>query len=216
MLAGLAAACSGGASAGMFATEVAVPDFTFEKGQIVYSLPSAAELLRGLSAENVLGQSTAGGISADDPGRFSARLTADASPDASQWSGSNGVMVFGSIPAAEDTSTVDLMKGILDSMQIDGGDDSLSFLVSGRSATGVLANEFRSFGLYSVVLGLDPVDWLAQHSSAGSLSNLTLSQLDSEAAAEAAGRNSAIPLPSTPLLILAGLLSLRLVTRNRL
>jgi hypothetical protein len=214
-LAVLAAACAGEAFAGMFATEAAVGDFTFERGQVVYTLPSVAELQRGLASDSVLGPSAVGGSSSTDLARFNPRLRVGPSPDDSQRPGAGGVMTFGSIPPAEDSDTLELMKGVLDSMQIDGGDDSLAFLVPDSSATGALANEFRSFGLYSVVSGLDVVDWLGQHSSAGSVSDLTFSQLEREAAGQGAGGTSAIPSPATPLLMLAGLLSLRFLGRRR-
>jgi len=205
----LAVAGAGPVAAGMFATEAAVSNFTFVDGNVEYSTPPIGEVAVALSPDNAVVlkvRNADGSRSVFDPeSGFTAKLNLGAKMT-SGTAGVGSLLIFGSIPSAQDSDSDELMSGTLDAMQGDEDAGSLAFLVPDQPTTGTLAQQYQSIGIYAHPAGSDPVDWARQSTARlGSIldtpgANLGLTQEPSPTAA--------IPTPATALLILAGVFGL--------
>lgn len=207
----LATAAASPASAGMFATEATLADFTFADGRVVYTVPSLDSASLELTAENAVRlrrpDADAGAGAFDPESGFTAQLNLGASvlgtaPSTSQF------MLFGSIPRAADSDIGDLTNGTFDAMQVNSKDESLGFLLDDRTVTGRLARKYQSIGIYARIGGIDDIEWIRQYDSSASIMNLA-----ADGAADDAPPAPPMSVPATALLILSGLFGLRYCRR---
>jgi len=205
----LAAAGAGPVAAGMFATEVAVDNFTFVDGKVEYSTPSIGEVAVALSPDNavVLKVRNADGNRGvfDPESGFTAKLNLGAKMT-SGTAGVGSLLIFGSIPSAQDSDAKELMNGTLDAMQEGRDAGSLGFLIPDQPTTGALAQQYQRIGIFAHPAGSDPVDWVRLSTAQpGSI-------LDTSGEIRGLEQNpsptAAIPAPATAFLILVGLFGL--------
>jgi hypothetical protein len=210
LLALLAVSGAAPVAAGMFATEGAITNFTFSGGDVQYSIPSVGEVAVQLSPDNAVelrARDADGNRGAFDPeSGFTAKLNLGAKLNDAAPTG-DGLMIFGSIPSAQDSDAADLMSGTLDAMQEDGDEGSLSFLIPDQPTTGTLAQQYQSIGIYAHPAGADMIAWASGYeANAGSSSANLAGQSDQEQDGRSA--TAAIPAPATAVLMLVGLFGL--------
>lgn len=199
---------AGNAAAKIFTTSASVQDFRFDEQDLVlYTNPSLDQVSLELTPNNevVLTSVRHAAVSLTRGGDVVGSLNLGGAGRG----GNQGwdYMMFGSLPPSEQSSTGKLVRGSLEAMQSAREGDSLSFLFVDSPATGLRGAQYLSIGIFAHVAGLDVEQWIRQHDSAASFMNL---------AAEPSAPNPAqqIPTPTTPLLLLAGLLGLRYVRRR--
>lgn len=208
----LAVVGAGPATATIIPTAGTIKDFTFVEGEVNYDIPLIADMGLVLSSGNDIELTVRGadgntGVFEPASG-FTAKLSWRANLDRNIPGFVGGeFMVFGSLPSAEDSDRATLMAGTLDAMQADGDSGSLAFLFSGQTTTGTLAQQYQSIGIYAHVAGLDDVVWARGYmdqpgSIVGTLGDASMGRQN------APSPTAAIPVPATPLLILAGLFGL--------
>ena len=211
LLALLALAGAGPVSAGIFATEGVIADFTFTGGTVDYSLPALGEVTLTLTSENgvelKVDDDQNSSTVFDPTSGFTGKLNLNAKKNASGPTG-GAFMIYGSLPSAQYSDAITLIKETLDAMQEDSSDGSLGLLFSGKATTGALARQYLSLGIYERVAGLDEAVWSKAYTdTAGSVMNLQGSDQSSQAGGDPR-LVPAVPAPTTALLILTGLFAL--------
>jgi hypothetical protein len=208
-LAGLVVA--GSANALVFTTSASVQDFRFDAQDLVlYTNPSLDQIKLELTPNNevILTSIEGAGFSRTEGGTVLGTLNLGGSKSGEDFRGK--YTIFGSLTPSEQASTLERMEGTLDAMQSAPHGQSLAFLFVDGPATGSLGAEYHSIGIYAQIAGLDVEDSARQ----ASLMRGSIIPLTEPASAQGLARASAISIPATPLLLLAGLLGLRLARRR--
>jgi hypothetical protein len=203
---------AGNATAKIFTTSATVQDFRFDpQGLVLYTNPSLDQVSLELTPDNqvVINSMRQAEFSLSRGGNVVGSLNlgrADRDGKRS-WD----YMIFGSLPPSDESSTGKLVRGSLDAMQSAPEGDSLSFLFVDGPTTGMLGGQYASIGIFAHVAGLDVEEWTRTAAlERGSIMNLLAAE-----PANAPNPAQQVPLPTTPLLLLAGLLGLRYVRRRR-
>jgi hypothetical protein len=204
----------GDADAKIFSTGDSVQDFRFHQGRVLYTNPSLDQVTLELTPDNrvVLTSIDVEGAalrSAPD-GRGNIVGTLDLRGGVgNDGSFAGNFMIFGSRPSDNQSSTRALVSGTFDAMQADDDDQSLGFLFGNALATGQMGTQLRDIGIYALVAGLSEQEWIERYSDQSGLQGLMSASNEDPASPQA------VPLPATPLLLLAGLVGLGFLRHRR-
>lgn len=210
LLAFVALIGAGVASAKPFTTSDSVKDFRVDQDKILYTTPSLDQVTWDLTERNqvvIIEKAelrTGPSQDSDIAGTLNLKI--------SLWDkGSRGrYMIFGSRDSGDSESTTRLMSGTLEAMQSASDEESLAFMFTGRPTTGSDGIAYQSIGIYASVYGMKDRDFL-RHINRQSLSSTGPTQAS---ASGLSGSSGEMPLPATPLLIIAGLVGLGILRRR--
>jgi hypothetical protein len=201
----LALVCAGNASANMFSASESMSDFRFRNGRVVYTDPDLRDAKLEFADNGVILSSTEAGIEGGNrPGEVIGRLNLGGK-GARNGNFPGQYTSFGSRQSASESSTTRLIEDTLDTVQPDGAEQSLGFLTMNTLTTGDLGTKLLSEGMYATVAGLTEQEAMMQR-KLGKAAFPVNAPDDPDGVSSSA---SAVPIPATPLLLLAALVGLR-------
>jgi hypothetical protein len=217
----LALVCAGGATAGMFTTASAMPNFNIDldENRVIYDGPALEDVQLVINESNnqvVLTSADSAAVKIwgeGSDGNWAAKVTLKGAPGANGPNSYDGSYVtFGTLQEFQSTSeAVDMTLSALGYASAPSSSAAhpnwIGLLLSGPS-TGSQANNLLAYGLYVYFAGLNE-EHGAQRHQRGSRSNLPDSDISTVASV-----SPEVPTPATPLLLMAGMIGWRIMRRR--
>jgi hypothetical protein len=204
-----------GASAKMLTAKV--DDFRFDGKErtVQYTNPSLDLVVPMLATEDRVGSAPVdegenGSVAGESRLRdIVDRLDLDVRSE--PWRNDAAYLRFGTLPSLKDDSTASLTTLTVGAMQATANDLSLAFMVADRPAVGNLAKKILSARIYTEYAGIPLEDSVRLTGGEGLIGG---ELAPPQAGAGGAAGGTAVPIPATPALLLAGLIGLGFVCRR--